>query len=84
MFKLFCPGRVRGCMVTMLTWHMQVVDFGKLSFVEQIRTVHDAAVLTGISGSDLINAIFLPSRGILVELDPANRGAQVHLHSSRI
>ena len=56
---------------------MQVVDFGKLSFKEQIRTVYDAAVLAGISGSDLINAIFLPSRGVLVEIDPANRGAQV-------
>ena len=70
-------------MVTKLMWHVQVVDFGKLSFVEQIRTVHDAAVLAGISGSDLINAIFLPSRGILVELDPANRGAQVRFHTSR-
>ena len=56
-----------------------MVDFGKLSFQEQVRTVHDAAVLAGISGSDLINAIFLPSRGVLVEIDPSNRGAQVVL-----
>ena len=58
--------------------HMtQVVNLGALTFVEQIRAVHDAAVLTGISGSDLVNGIFLPSRGVLVEVDPQNRGAQV-------
>ena len=55
----------------------QVVEFGKLSFADQIRTVHDAAVLAGISGSDLINAIFLPRQGVLVEMNPLNRGAQV-------
>ena len=54
-----------------------MVDFGQLSFAEQIRTVHDAAVLAGVSGSDLINAAFLPPRGVLVEMDPQNRGAQV-------
>ena len=53
------------------------MDLGALSFAEQIKTVHDAAVLAGISGSDLINGIFLPSQGAVVEIDPANRGAQV-------
>ena len=57
---------------------LQVVEFGKLSFADQIRTVHDAAVLAGISGSDLINAIFLPRQGVLVEMNPLNRGAQVY------
>ena len=56
---------------------MQIVNFGEISFEEQLKAVHDAAVLTGIHGSDLLNAIFLPSRGALVEIAPQNRGAQV-------
>ena len=61
---------------------VQIVNFGEISFEEQLKAVHDAAVLTGIHGSDLLNAIFLPSRGALVEIAPQNRGAQVCLTSN--
>ena len=56
---------------------LQIVNFGEIPFADQLKAVHDAAVLTGIHGSDLLNAIFLPSRGALVEIAPQNRGSQV-------
>ena len=55
----------------------QVMDFGKHSFQEQLEAVRGASALVGISGSDLVNGIFLPSHGAVVEILPSNRGHQV-------
>ena len=56
---------------------MQIVDFGASTFEEQLRSVHGAAGLVGVSGSDLINGIFLPRQGAVLEILPTNRGHQV-------
>ena len=55
---------------------MQVLDFSKLSFAEQVRAVHDAAVLAGISSSELVSSIFLPAKGVLLEISLQPRSAQ--------
>lgn len=60
----------------------QIVDFGSLSFADQLQAVQGAAALVGVSGSDLINGIFLPLTGVLVEILPANRGHQVSFNIS--
>ncbi|KAK9794067.1 hypothetical protein WJX73_004083 [Symbiochloris irregularis] len=58
-------------------FEVQVVDFGKLSFANQLQAVSNATILAGISGSDLINAVFLPRGAGLVEILPQVRGHQV-------
>lgn len=58
---------------------MQIVQLGKLSFREQLLVVQGASVLVGVSGSDLVNGIFLPKQGALVEILPMNRGHPVSL-----
>ena len=56
---------------------VQVVDFGELSFAEQLQAVSNATLLAGISGSDLMNAVFLPRGAGMVEILPQVRGHQV-------
>ena len=48
-----------------------VVAFGNLSFAEQVLTAGQADVLVGITGSDLINLMFLPQFGSVVEIFPS-------------
>ena len=46
-------------------------------FPEMLAAVHDAAVLAGISAPELVNGLFLPPAGILLEISPQMKGAQV-------
>ena len=48
-----------------------VVCFGELSFADQVRAAAHADVLVGVTGSDLINLMFLPQYGSIVEVFPA-------------
>lgn len=62
----------------------QIVDFGALGFHAQLQAVHGAAALVGVSGSDLVNGIFLPRKGAVVEISPASRGhavVNIELHN---
>ena len=54
-----------------------VVTFGDLSFADQLNAVSDAAVLVGVTGSDLVNLVFLPSNAAVVEVFPVVQGQQV-------
>lgn len=54
-----------------------VVTFGDLSFADQLHAVSDAAVLVGVTGSDLVNLVFLPSNAAVVEVFPVVQGQQV-------
>ncbi|KAL0019453.1 hypothetical protein WJX77_002080 [Trebouxia sp. C0004] len=54
-----------------------VVTFGDLSFADQLLAVSDAAVLIGVTGSDLVNLVFLPSNAAIVEVFPVVQGQQV-------
>ena len=53
------------------------VTFGELTFTQQLQAVSDAAVLVGVTGSDLINLVFLPITGSVVEIFPVAQGNQV-------
>ena len=55
----------------------QVVTFGDLSFEDQVRLTASADVLVGITGSDLVNMMFLPLSGSLVEIFPSLDHEQV-------
>jgi len=48
-----------------------VVCFGDLTFPEQVKVAAQADVLVGITGSDLINLMFMPRYGSVVEIFPA-------------
>ena len=52
------------------------MDFSKLSFVEWVEDIHDAAVLVG-AGSELIRSIFQATKGVLVESALQTQEAQV-------
>lgn len=54
-----------------------MVTFGDLSFADQLHAVSDAAVLVGVTGSDLVNLVFLPSNAAVVEVFPVVKGQQV-------
>ncbi len=54
-----------------------IVTFGDLTFKQQLEAVADAAVLVGVTGSDLMNLVFLPVSGSIVEIFPVAQGQQV-------
>ena len=58
-------------------FRVDIVTFGLLSFREQIAAVSDAAGLVGISGSDMVNAMFMPDGAALIEIFPLNRGVPI-------
>lgn len=53
------------------------VVFGDLSFADQLHVVSDAIVLVGVTGSDLVNLVFLPLSAAVVEVFPVVNGHQV-------
>ena len=58
-------------------YNASTVTFGNLTFNQQLEAVSDAAVLVGITGSDLMNLVFLPISGSIVEIFPVAQGRQV-------
>jgi len=50
---------------------VEVVSFGAITFREQVEKVATAQVLVGVTGSDLVNLMFLPPHGSVVEIFPA-------------
>ena len=58
-------------------FNASLVVFGDLTFAQQLQAVSDAAVLVGVTGSDLINLVFLPFTGSIVEIFPVAQGKQV-------
>ncbi len=58
-------------------YNVSIVTFGKLTFQQQLEAVSDAAVLVGVTGSDLMNLVFLPISGSIVEIFPVAQGRQV-------
>lgn len=58
-------------------YNASIVTFGNLTFQQQLKAVSDAAVLVGITGSDLMNLVFLPISGSIVEVFPVAQGQQV-------
>lgn len=58
-------------------FNASLVTFGDLTFLQQLQAVSDAAVLVGVTGSDLINLVFLPVTGSVVEIFPVAQGHQV-------
>lgn len=55
---------------------VDVVTLGSLSFVEQVELVSAADVLVGITGSDLVNLMFLPKTGSIVEVFLMHQGEE--------
>lgn len=54
-----------------------LATFGNLTFQEQLQTVSNASVLVGVTGSDLMNLVFLPLAASVVEIFPVALGRQV-------
>lgn len=50
---------------------VKVVSFGKLDFPQQVQAAATADVLVGVTGSDLVNLIFLPPTGAVIEIFPS-------------
>lgn len=57
----------------------EVVTLGDLSFTDQVKVVGSADVLVGITGSDLVNLMFLPSEGSVVEIFPTLHGEEIFI-----
>ena len=58
-------------------FNASAVTFGELSFPDQLRAVSEAAVLVGVTGSDLVNLVFLPLNAVIIEVFPIVQGEQV-------
>ena len=63
--------------LTKFGFNAELVVFGDLSFQDQLQIISDAAVLVGVTGSDLISLIFLPTNAAVVEVFPMAQGEQV-------
>eukprot|EP00614_Pseudopedinella_elastica_P013743 CAMPEP_0172585074 /NCGR_PEP_ID=MMETSP1068-20121228/4546_1 /TAXON_ID=35684 /ORGANISM="Pseudopedinella elastica, Strain CCMP716" /LENGTH=568 /DNA_ID=CAMNT_0013379417 /DNA_START=188 /DNA_END=1895 /DNA_ORIENTATION=- len=57
------------------------VDFNLLSFEEQIAVDITTDVMVGPHGAGLMHNIFMPDRGVLVELHIDNSGSNQHFHN---
>ena len=55
----------------------ELVIFGDLSFADQLKAISDAAVLVGVTGSDLVSLVFLPTNAAIIEIFPVAQGEQV-------
>ena len=55
----------------------ELVTFGDLSFADQLKIISDAAVLVGVTGSDLVSLVFLPTNAAIIEIFPVAQGEQV-------
>lgn len=49
---------------------LDVVNFGNMSFSEQLRSVVHSAVLVGIHGANLVNTLYAPRGAHLIEIFP--------------
>eukprot|EP00170_Pyropia_yezoensis_P007442 contig_30487_g7465 len=49
---------------------LDVVNFGNVSFSEQLRSVVHSAVLVGIHGANLVNTLYAPRGAHLIEIFP--------------
>lgn len=49
---------------------LDVVNFGNMSFSEQLRSVVHSAVLIGIHGANLVNTLYAPRGSHLIEIFP--------------
>lgn len=58
-------------------YDVSLVTFGDLTFKQQLEAVQDASVLVGVTGSDLVNSVFLPLVATIVEIFPTAHGVQV-------
>lgn len=58
-------------------FNVSTITFGELTFKQQLLAVSNAAVLVGVTGSDLMNLVFLPISGSIVEIFPVAQGQQV-------
>ena len=57
----------------------EVVTLGDLPFNDQVKLVGSADVLVGITGSDLVNLMFLPAEGSIVEIFPTLGGEGIFI-----
>ena len=63
--------------LTEFGFNAELVIFGELLFRDQLQIISDAAVLVGVTGSDLVSLIFLPINAAIVEIFPVAQGEQV-------
>jgi len=49
---------------------VQTVEFGKLSFAEQVKLMHSSGILISIHGADCTNLMFLPDKAVFIEVNP--------------
>ena len=63
--------------LTSFGFDAELVTFGDLSFADQLKIISDAAVLVGVTGSDLVSLVFLPINAAIVEIFPVAQGEQV-------
>ncbi|XP_022243533.1 EGF domain-specific O-linked N-acetylglucosamine transferase-like [Limulus polyphemus] len=49
---------------------VELIDFSKMSFQEQVNKVQDYDILVGINGAGLTNALYLPNHSVAIQLIP--------------
>ena len=61
-------------------FHLSFVDFAQIAIQHQLALVSTADLLIGVHGAALSHAIFLPAKGALLELQPAQQNWRIFQH----
>ncbi|KAH9220726.1 DUF563 domain protein [Leptodontidium sp. 2 PMI_412] len=51
---------------------IQIIDFGSISFEQQLRTIRQTDILVGVHGAGLTHGMFLREGSVMVEILPEN------------
>uniref|UniRef100_A0A7S0ZEJ9 Glycosyltransferase 61 catalytic domain-containing protein n=1 Tax=Timspurckia oligopyrenoides TaxID=708627 RepID=A0A7S0ZEJ9_9RHOD len=51
-------------------YHFEIVHFEELSALDQIKLARHSAILIGVHGANLVNAIYMPPLAVLIEIFP--------------
>jgi len=64
--------------------NLNVVDFAKISYVEQLRIIRNTNVLVGVHGAGLMNIMYAAEEAVLVEIHPSYRQDRHFRHAARM
>jgi hypothetical protein len=64
--------------------NLNVVDFAKISYGEQLRIIRNTNVLIGVHGAGLMNIMYAAEEAVLVEIHPSYRQDRHFRHAARM
>ena len=64
--------------------NLNVVDFAKISYGEQLRIIRNTNVLIGVHGAGLMNIMYAAEEAVLLEIHPSYRQDRHFRHAARM